>query len=141
MSEGKTLDEWIAYYDKKTPEPFERDERYSLVYFPDIGFCEYGITSDMVVINQLAGDGRFWKRAAEVVARLLHYNHLGTWTIRKNIPAYIRLFNYRIDNVEKLSDGRKRFFCTEKSTGKKGIISPAFTYKSGAEAYFVTWEI
>ena len=65
MSKTKTLPEWIELYNRKTPEPFKRDERFRLFFLPDKGFCEIGNTEKMIVINQLSGDGRFWKKFAE----------------------------------------------------------------------------
>ena len=135
-----TLDEWIARYDKKTPEPFKRDERYNFFFLPDKGFCEVGRVGTLVVINQLAGDARFWKKHVTDMARETGAKACGTWCIRKAILAYIRLFGYRIYKTEETTDGRKRYYGID-DEGKKGLASPAFVYEDGTQAYFITWEV
>lgn len=65
----RTLDEWISYYNRKTPEKFERDERFELFFSPEKGFCEVGERGDIMIINQLAGDGRYWKALVSKAAR------------------------------------------------------------------------
>ena len=136
-----TLDEWIQKYNAKTPEPFKRDERYELFFLPDKGFCEVGMTDDMVVIHQLAGDARFWKEKISDMARKVGIKKGGTWCVRKAILAYIRLFGYRIEATAELSDGLKRYYCVHKETEKHGLASPAFKFESGEQAYFITWEV
>ena len=135
-----TLDEWIALYNKKTPEPFVRDERFELFFLPDKGFCEVGISGTLVVINQLAGDARFWKKHVSDMTRKIGLKKCGTWCIRKAILAYIRLFGYKIYKTEETADGIKRYYGID-NEGKKGLASPAFRYESGEQAYFITWEV
>ncbi len=135
-----TLDEWIALYNKKTPEPFVRDERFAFFFLPDKGFCEVGASGDLVVINQLAGDARFWKKHVSDMARKIGSKMCGTWCIRKAILAYIRLFGYKIYKTEETGDGCKRYYGID-NEGKKGLASPAFRYESGEQAYFITWEV
>jgi hypothetical protein len=136
-----TLDEWIDFYNRKTPEPFKRDERFNLFFLPDKGFCEVGQSENIIVIRQLAGDARFWKEKVSDMAAKIGVEMCGTWCIRKEILAYIRLFGYRIYRTEKLPDGLKRYYGINKDTGKKGLASPAFRYESGEQAYFITWEV
>lgn len=140
MKSGKTLDEWIAAYNRKAPEPFKRDERFSFFYRPDKGFAEIGQTDDMVIIRQLSGDGRFWKDKASEMARKVGLKMGGTWFVRQNIMAYIRLFGFRVVATEELPDGLKRYHCETKD-GKKGLASPAFPLPNGNYAYFITWEV
>ena len=135
-----TLDEWIAFYNKKAPEPFVRDERYELFFLPDQGFCEVGQTGDLVVIHQLAGDARFWKKHVSDMARKIGAKVCGTWCVRKEILAYIRFFGYRIYKTEETGDGRKRYYGID-NEDKKGLASPAFTCADGTQAYFITWEV
>ena len=135
-----TLDEWIAKYNEKTPEPFKRDERYELFYLPDKGFCEVGRSGDLVIIHQLAGDARFWKKHVTDMARKTGAKVCGTWCVRKAILAYIRLFGYRIYKIEETEDGLKRYYAIDKDD-KKGLASPAFTFADQTQAYFITWEV
>lgn len=136
-----TLEDWIKKYNRKTPEPFKRDERFMLYYLPDRGFCEVGQTDDMVIINQLCGDARYWKDKVSDMARKVGIKKCGTWCIRQQVKAYIRLFGYKILKTENTADGLPRYHCIHKETGKEGLMSPAFRYKDGGkQAYFVTWE-
>jgi len=135
-----TLDEWIAKYNKKSPEPFRQDTGYSMYFTEDKGFCEIGFTGDMVIINQLCGDGRWWKQTVDRLAQDVNIHHGGTWCVRSAVRAYIRLFGYRIVEIEHLSDGAERYHCLDKYN-REGLVSPAFKYDDGTQAYFVTWEI
>lgn len=135
-----TLDEWIDIYNSKASLPFKRDKKYALVYLPDKGFCELNIFDDMVVINQLCGDGRYWKAQAEELARRKGITDLGTWCVRKAIKAYIRLFGFRIVEVECTSDGKERYHCLDKNN-LEGLVSPAFVCDDGVQAYLITWKV
>ena len=141
MDTNKTLDAWITIYNTKTPEPFKRDERYALFFRPDKGFCEVAQTEDMFIINQLCGDARFWKDKVDETARGVNIKTAGTWCIRPAVLPYIRLFGYEVERAEKLPDGLKRYFCRHKTTNKQGLVSPAFRYEGGGQAYFITWEV
>ena len=136
-----TLDEWIAFYNKKTPEPFVRDERYELFFLPDKGFCEVGQTEDMVIVRALAGDARFWHNKVSEMAAQVGIKMGGTWCIRKEIKAYIRLFGFKVYKTEQTADGKTRYYGINKYTGKKGLASPAWEYADGGQAYFITWEV
>ena len=141
MSKTKTLPEWIELYNRKTPEPFKRDERFRLFFLPDKGFCEIGNTEKMIVINQLSGDGRFWKKFAEELARENRFKMCGTWCVRKQIKAWIRLFGFTVTETENFPDGLKRFKGIDEN-GRKGRMSPAYDGKTGEfKNYYVTWEV
>ena len=137
---GKTFAEWVALYNKKTPEPYKRDERFELFYDAEHGFCEVGQSGKFLIINQLAGDGRFWKEKVSAAARAAGIRICGTWCIRKGIRAYIRLFGYHIDHTEDAGGGLLRYFCKDKD-GRTGLCSPSFRYEDGTQAYFITWEV
>lgn len=137
-----TMDEWVAAYNRKNPQaPFERDDRYALFFQPEHGFCEVMFTDEMTIINQLGGEAGYWKAAVSHAAGMSGIHIGGTWCIRNNIVAYLRLFGYGIDHTEELKDGLKRYYVIHKKTKKKGLASPAFRYADGRQAYFVTWEI
>ena len=137
---NKTLEEWIKFYETKTKEKFVRDENYELFYLPDKGFCEIAVSDKMVVIKQLAGDGRFWKKFAEEIARKMNKKVCGSWCVRKAVRAWIRFFGFRIESVEELPDGCKRYHCKD-SQDKRGLMSPAYDNNDKHKAYFVTWEV
>lgn len=137
-----TFAEWAAFYDKKNPEdPFSPTLGYDLYFVPEKGFCEVRFTETMAIIAQTAGDGRFFRDKVEEVARKLGIKEGGTICIRKEIRAYIRLFGYRVEREERLPDGEIRYHARRKGTDKWFRASPAFRYRSGELAYYVTWEI
>lgn len=140
MADKKTLDEWIALYEKKTGVVFKPEPRCKMAYFPDRGFAEFGAYKGMIIIYQLCGDAKFWKQVAEVLAMEHGFNHLGTWCIR-DIEPYIKFFDAEIERVEELPDGLKRYHCRFKDTGKPVTCSPRYYLKNGKIGYMVTWEI
>lgn len=131
---SKTLEQWVALYNKKIPEGFKRDERFAFFYLSDKGFAEIGDTGKMMIINQVCGDLKFWRGVAEKMARHMKYSHAGTICIRPILP-YIRLAGFEIERIEK-TDGGDRYFGFDKRTGQKGQASPA-----GKGTYYVTWEV
>ena len=141
MAKGKTLEEWIELYEKKTNLKYETpDPRTIRFYFPDRGFAEIGSTENMIVIGQLSGDGIFWKQVAEVLARERGINHLGTWLVREP-ESYLKFFGVEITKVEEKEKGMKRYHGVFKDTGKKALITPQGTMTNGKIRYVVTWEI
>lgn len=137
---AKTLEEWIAIYEKKTGTEFKAEPRARLKFEPEKGFAEFGVYKDMVVIGQTCGDAKYWKNLGEAIARQLGLNHLGTWCCRK-IEPYIKLFGVEILKVEDAGEGLKRYHCRQKETGKSAMFSPRSRNSAGQVVYHVTWEI
>ena len=127
MNGGKTLDEWIALYEKKTGRVFQREEKLRLFYYPEKGFCEVGVDTNnkIVMAYQLCGDGWFWRRMLEFIAESLGFPCCGTICIR-HIKPYIRFWGFTIDKTETTDDGLPRYHCIEKGTGKKRRKSASF---------------
>lgn len=113
MSKKKTFEEWVELYNKKVPEGFTRDERFILFYLPEKGFCEVAATNKLLMVFQACGDGRFWKKFAEDLARDLGLKVCGTICCRKEILAWIRLFGFKIDKSD-IENGLKRYYCQDK---------------------------
>lgn len=139
MSKEKTLEEWIEFYNRKCPEPFERDERYELFYSPKYGFCEITATEKMLLVNQLCGNIKAWRKTLEEVARISNLPVIGTHFIRK-IRPYIKLVGFEIRGSEETEEGL-RFYCEDFETGQKGWASPAWIMPNGKRAYCITWEV
>jgi len=131
---NRTLEQWIAQYNKKIPEGFKRDERFTLFYLPEKGFAEIMDSGKMIVINQLCGELKFWREFAEKLAKKIGYTHAGTLCIR-NIEPYLRLAGFIPYEIEDTAQGY-RYFCRHKHTGQKGQASPA-----GKNTYYITWEV
>lgn len=137
-----TFDEWVDFYNSKNPQdPFNRDERFNLLFLEDKGFCEVVFDEQMVFIGQVCGDARYWLKNIEDAARKIGIRHGGTVDIRSQIKAYLRLFGYKITETIDLPDGNKRYLAVHRETGRKLRASPAFSYDDGKLAYGVTWEI
>ena len=133
-STSKTLEEWIELYNKKVPEGFKRDKRYSLFYLAEKGFAEFGDSGTTIVVYQMCGELKFWRFFAETLARKLGYKSIGTIAVR-HIKPYLRLTGFVPYKIEKTPQG-DRYFCTDKNTGQKGQASPA-----GEGTYYITWEV
>ena len=135
MSKKRTLEEWIEFYNSKVPVPFKRDERYKLLYVPEKGFCEIGMSGDMAIAKATCGDIHFWRA---IIEQFAHQNNLlkcGVIACRKILP-YIRLSGFKVDREEETVDGTK-YYCTSKMTGQKAQCSPAYFAPNGVLAYFV----
>lgn len=135
---NKTLEQWIERYNKKIPEGFKRDERFTLFYLPDKGFCELTATDKIVVIGQVSGDGRFWKEFADNVARHLGLKVCGCYCWRDSTHSWARLFGFKVDKVDEC-DGLKRYYGTGKDGGW-GLMTEAI-FEDGKIHCFVTWEV
>ena len=131
---NKTLEDWIALYNKKNYEEFTRDKRFELFYLPEKGFAEIVDTGKMIIVNQMCGEFKFWRDVVEQMSRNSRYKVAGTICIRSILP-YIRLAGFKIDRIEETNLG-DRYFCTDKRTGQKGQASPA-----GKDTWFITWEV
>ena len=137
-SMNRTLDEWIARYNKKVPEGFKRDERFALFYLPDKGFCELGLTEHTVLIWQASGDGRHWKNFAENVARKFGKEVCVTTCERKEVRAWIKLFGFKVTKTEE-RDGFKRYHGVGEN-GAWGVMTEV-EIDGRRRAYQVTWEV
>lgn len=128
------MNKWIELYNKKVPAGFKRDERFTLFYSQKKGFAEIADTGKMVVVNQVCGDLKFWRKFTERLVRQLGYTHAGTITCRPILP-FLRLSGVSVDDVEETEFGNRYFF-TDKRTAKKGRASP-----TDEGSYCVTWEV
>ena len=135
----RSLEEWIEFHNSKVPYPFKHDERYKLLYRPNKGFLEIGISGNMVIGKAMCGDVHFWRAVVEGLARECNLKLCGAGFCRKILP-YIRLLGFRIDKVEETSNGKK-YYCTDKKTGQRAECSPACIMPNGILAYLVTWRV
>ena len=135
-----TLDEWIAFYDAKTPVPFKRDDTLSFFFLPDKGFCEVGMKDGIVFIGQLAGDGRWWKERADAMARVYGCRRGSCFFCRRSVKAYLRLFGYRIEGWEAIGD-YKKYVCSNISSGKYLLAFPTGHFSNNVQFYLMEWEV
>lgn len=131
---AKTMEHWIARYNKKVPEGFKRNERFELFYLPEKGFAEVMDTGKMVIVYQVSGEFKFWRDFVEKIARKLGYTHAGTMCVR-NIKPYLRMAGAVPYRIEKTSIG-ERYFCRDKHTGQEIEAAPL---NNGV--YCITWEV
>lgn len=136
----KTIEEWISLYEKKTGEAFRQEEGFRLFFLPERGFCQMRVEGELLIVRQVCGDGKFWFDHSQLLASVVGCKAIGTFAVRKNIEAFIRLCGYRIDCTEELPDGLKRYFCTHKD-GTWGQASPHGKRDDGSVVYMVTREV
>ena len=139
MSKEKTLEEWIEFYNRKCPEPFERDEAGLLYYRSDKGFCEIDVTPEILTIFQAAGDIKFWRQAAEFLCKSLKVKFIGVYICR-HVKPFIRVGGFRIYKTEEVPNG-ERYYFQDLKTGQKGQAQPALIKDSGNIVYFATVEV
>lgn len=138
-----TLEDYIKKYEEKTKDKFKPKDGFKLFYLPDRGFCEIAATQNnsMLMIYQMAGDGKFWRDYATLLAQVLGIKKLGTICIRKNIEAYIRFWGFRITKKEPLDDGSFLYYA-QNDEGKNGRVAPVHIHDDTARiSYLVTWEV
>ena len=135
-----TLDEWIAYYNSKTPEAFKPKESLAFLFDPDKGFCEVGMDKDCVYIGQVAGDWRFWKAKAEDIARKMGCRHGSVFLCRRSILAYIRLLGYKVMGKEDIN-GYTKYVCAHRESGKYALVFPTGRFLHDVHIYYVEWEV
>ena len=136
----KTLEECISLYEKKTGEAFQNKEGFRLFFLPERGFCQMRIDGELLMLSQLCGDGHFWVDHSRLLASVVGCKAIGTFAVRKNIEAFIRLWGYRVYRTEELPDGLKRYFGIHKD-GTKGQVSPYGKRADGSVVYMVTREV
>ena len=134
------LQGWIEKYEKKTGEKFEHQKGYKLFFLPKRGFCQMRMDGELLILGQVCGDGRFWVDHSRLLASVVGCKAIGTFAVRKNIEAFIRLWGYRVYRTEELPDGLKRYFGIHKD-GTKGQVSPYGERADGSVVYMVTWEV
>lgn len=137
-STERTLAEWIERYNRKVPEGFKRDEKFALFFRPDKGFCEIANAGKMVIIGQVCGDGRFWKKHAEEWARELGLKACGAYFVRNEVSAYQKLFGFKVVKTEE-KDGFKRYHC-KAADGRWGLMTEC-VIDGKRRAHYVTWEV
>lgn len=134
----KSFEQWIAAFNKKVPEGFQRDERFTLFYLPDKGLCELAATEKMMIVGNVSGDGRFWKKFAEKLARKFGLKVGGTTLARTAFPAWARLLDYKVIKVDE-QNGLKRY----QGINPNGnwLIMTEHIVEGGALRAHATWEI
>ena len=136
----RTFEEWTRIYEDKTHNPFRRHAGFTLIFFPERGFCEIAFEqkTQMVMAYQLCGDGRFWRRVLDSLAVMAGYGHCGAICIR-HIKPYIRFFGFHVVREEQTKSDAPIYYC-ENEDGVKARCAPAWKDDSGW-AYYVTWDV
>lgn len=142
MKREKTFEEWIDFYNSKTPTRFIHDEEYSLFFSPVKGFCEMGVDKEhgVICLNQTAGDGRWWKRFAEKIAQGLNIKKGTTFLCRRAVLAYIRLFDYKVKKTRMVGKSPK-YVCRKNSDRKYFVAAPTGLFNDGVQLYHIEWEV
>lgn len=136
----KTLEEWIEIFDKKTGEKFVRQKGFEIYYLPEKGFCEIGVEEKRFTVGAICGDGRFWRKFADEVARRCGFKFCATSWVRKSPLAYIRFFGYKVIKETENEIGKKNYLCVN-DCDKKLTATYDHTSKNGHNFYRVLWEV
>ena len=135
---SRTLEQWIALYNKKIPEGFKRDERFALFYSPEEGFAEFEDSGTAIFANQCCGDFKFWFDFGMRLARDLGRKFCVA-SLCRAIRPYLRLGGYNIEREVETPLGTQ-FFCRHKGTGLQGIAFPT-PYQSQSQIYYFVAEV
>ena len=135
---SKTLEEWIEIYNRKAKTEFKPDEKFTLVYRPDKGFCELSCDYTKVLVGAVSGDGKFWKSFAENMARTFGKNFCGTTCVRREIRAYIRLFGHKIISVDE--NKNLHGILTQDKDGNFAFLAET-VFENGEHGYKILWQV
>lgn len=135
---SRTLEQWVARYNKKIPEGFKRDERFALFYSPEEGFAELWDSGKAIFYNQVCGDFKFWFNFAMRLASDLG-REVFIAPLSRAIRPYLRLGGFNIEREIETPHG-KQFFCRHKDTGQQGIAYPTM-YQSRSKIYYFVAEV
>ena len=135
---SRTLEQWVALYNKKIPEGFKRDERFVFFFDRENGFSELMDAGLALAVNQTCGDFKYWFDFAVHFARRLGRG-LIVAPLNRTIRPYLRLGGFEIERTAETSLGTK-FFCRQKETGRQGIAYPS-KYKSNVQIYYFVMEV
>ena len=135
---SKTLEEWIEIYNRKAKTEFKPDEKFTLVYRPDKGFCELSCDYTKVLVGAVSGDGKFWKKIAEKFARRMGLTECGTTCVRREIRAYIRLFGHKIISVDE--NKNLHGILTQDKDGNFAFLAET-VFENGEHGYKILWQV
>jgi hypothetical protein len=93
------LQGWIKFYEKKTGEKFIRKDDFALLFFPDKGFAEIGVSTSLqtILVHRVCGDLRAWRMVIESFMQFAGYHKMTAIVIRHMKP-FIRLWGAKITN-------------------------------------------
>ena len=133
--------EWAQLYEKKSGEEYAPNPGFTTLFQPDKGFCEvkYDFEKKMILVFQLCGNGKFWKKTVEELARRQGFTRGGAIAIR-NLKPYIRLWGFSVVKEEPQEDGTVKYTGVDKE-GNVGTAAPYFKRSNGEWAYYVIWNI
>lgn len=135
---NKSFEEWKEFYEKKTGKKFELEDNYKLLFRPDKGFCAISVSDNAILVGAVSGDGKFWKNAAETLAKYMNFKFCRTTYIRKNIHAYIRLFGYHITKITE-TNGLKSI--ESKNADNKICEIFECIFEDDTHGYSIHWQV
>lgn len=101
------LQGWIKLYEKKTGEKFIRKDDFKLLFFPDKGFAEIGISNSLntVMVHRVCGDLAAWRMIVYSVMQLTGFRKMTAIVIR-HIKPFIRLWGATIVDEHDVEYGK-----------------------------------
>lgn len=131
------MQDWIAFYERKTGERFERKTGTTLLHSKQNGFCEVALDDEhkAVYVYHVCGRLKVWRDVANAIAQLCGYDKVMTIVIR-HIKPWLRLGGAKVTDEEDTPDGNKIY---RGQTGD-GYRFTAYPSKDNS-AYIVVWEV
>ncbi|MEG2583915.1 MAG: hypothetical protein RSA27_05370 [Oscillospiraceae bacterium] len=137
-STAKTLNEWIALYERKTGNKVEFLKGFTLLYLPERGFSLMKEDTEwhILMIYIVCGDAKFWHDVGEVIAKSKCCRCISTICSRE-IEAYIRFWHWRIIDKQDINN-QKRYICIDTQNRTVVITNNGVNEETNTPTYWVT---
>lgn len=136
-SKPHTPDEWVEWYEEKTGDEFTLPDDYDILYHERRGLMAFKLAteSEMIVVEYVIGDGRFWYDVAEMIGKRNGFRCLATICTR-SVYAYIRFWGYKIIKEWDV-EGAKRFLGIDGSGCYGTMTYSGKDERTGKDTYIV----
>jgi hypothetical protein len=99
---------WTRKYEKRVGEPFSYDPvKEKIIWHPLYGVMTWSVveSENAISVNKLVGDGRYWEKVIDGIARFLKKKKVIAYT-KRNPGAWHRKYGYRTTGyiIEKTVD-------------------------------------
>ena len=139
----RSLKEWADFYTLKTDDIVNRLPGFRLYYLPNRGFATMKVDFEakMLIIDQVAGDGKFWRDMAEVCMAQANGLDVIATSCNRDLMVYMRYFDAELLDAEfvGIESGMRLFrYLFQDNIGRAVLASPRCINKNGKVEYWVT---
>ena len=97
---SRTREEWLEWYKERTGcEDLNLQSDELILFHPEHGFIAYFTNGDVFELHHMCGDGKYWVRIIQKIARFEGTAKIRAFTYR-NPQAWIRKYGGRITGYE-----------------------------------------